>query len=122
MKKAFLWLLVYLAPLLVAAQECTQSPSAEPPSAQLATAPTPGHPLDPNDVAILTGHATGPAAATYGAPYAPGVMYGYPGPYSFGYGQRFGFHGFFFPRSGRFGAPFFHAPFGPFFFSGFSGR
>jgi hypothetical protein len=102
-------------------QECAQKPTEpQPPLAQ--SAPTPGHPLDPNDVAILTGHARSSAPAAYGTPYAaPTVVYGYTQPYSFGMGQRFGFQGFFFPRSGRLRAPLFGGPFAPFFFSGFTG-
>jgi hypothetical protein len=125
MKTAFLLLLACLAPLMVVGQECAQTPtSSQPPEAQPSSAqaaqpaPRPGHPLDPNDVAILTGHAKGQAAAYT----APTVVYGPMAPYSYGSGTRFGFHhGFFFPRSRRFGAPPFFPPFGPFFFSGFAG-
>ncbi len=136
MRTAFLLVLVCLMPLAVLGQECAQKPpEPQPPSAQSAQpaplaqqpqpAPTPGHPLDPNDVAILTGHAVGSNAAR--SPYtAPTILYSYTGPYSygstnrywFGPGHRFGFNGFFFPRSGHFGAPFFGGPSGLFFFSG----
>ena len=123
--KTFLLLLFCMAPLLVSGQECTQTPAdQQPPEPQSSAvqsaqpAPKPGHPLDPNDVAILTGHARGPVAAAYGTAYAP--MYAYPAPYSYRNGQHFGFNGFFFPRFGRVRAPFFGPPFGPFFFTGFA--
>jgi len=141
MRIAFLLLLACLAALAVLGQECApKPPEPQPPSAQIAPAPveqpapsaqraqpapTPGHPLDPNDVAILTGHAVGSNAAH--SPYmTPTILYDYTGPYSygstnrywFGPGHRFGFNGFFFPRPGRFGAPVFGGPSGLFFFSG----
>ena len=130
MKNAFLLMFFCLVPLLVVGQELvggeentervTESQPAEPqPTAfqSAQPAPTPGHPLDPNDVAILTGHARGPASAAYSTPT---IVYGYTPSYSYGYGPHFGFHGFFFPRSGRVHAPFFGSPFGPVFFTGFA--
>ncbi|HVP52297.1 MAG TPA: hypothetical protein VMT05_09320 [Terriglobales bacterium] len=138
MRTAFLSLLVLLlvclAPFAALGQECTQKPpepqapweqsasqsEAEPaPQAQwLQPAPKPGHPLDPNDVAILTGHPVGGYARS---PYPNTTVYAYMDPYSYGYsnrswfgsGWRFGRNGFFFSRWGRFGSPF-----GRFSFSG----
>jgi len=138
MRIGLLLLLVYLAPLAARGQEGAQKPSEpQAPSEQSAQppaqaqwpqpAPTPGHPLDPNDVAILTGHPVGPPTAR--SPYAaPTILYTYTAPYSYGYanrygfgpGGRFGFNGFFFSRPGPFGAPFFGNPFGRFSFSGFA--
>ena len=112
MRTALLVVVICLAALAVAAQEGAQKPTwVQPNWPQVAPAPD-----RPNDVDILTGHA-----ARRSSYPAPTVVYGYTQPYSYGRGDRFATHGFFFPR-GRGRAPFFGAPFGPFFFSGFSGR
>jgi hypothetical protein len=145
MRITFLLLLICMVSLAVRGQDCAQKASepqapaeqsAQPPSERYAQpappaqwpqpAPQPGHPLDPNDVAILTGHPVGPPPAR--SPYGPPMLYTYTAPYSYGYanrygfgpGSRFGFNGFFFSRPGPFGAPFFGSPFGRFSFSGFA--
>jgi len=144
-------LLICLVPLAVMGQESVQkqpepqvvSEQSAPPSTELPAeapvvqpfppaqypqpAPKPGHPLDPNDVAILTGHAASGNANR--SPYPNTIVYTYMGPYSYGYsnrtwfgpGQRFGFNGFLFSRRpGPFVQPFFGGPFGRFSFTGFA--
>jgi len=146
MRFALRLFLIFLVPLAVMGQESAQKEpdqqvtseqSAQPPTELPAEAPVvqtvppaqypqpapkPGHPLDPNDVAILTGHPVG--GNTAHSPYASTILYTYTGPYSYGYpnrcwfgpGPRFGFNGSFFSRPGPFIGPFMGGPFGRFSF------
>lgn len=70
MRKAFLVVLALAVPGLLLAQEA--------PPAQPAPAPKLGHPLDPADVAILTGKTRAAAPAAYSLYVMPYGYYTYP--------------------------------------------
>jgi len=109
MKTTCLWLLLLAAPALFA-QEASPKPSTP------QTAPVLGHPLDPADVATLTGRSQTSVPAAYRTPYGTPQVY-YPSEMWSGDGRwDWGAQGVFFGHAGRRNRMFFrgNGPFLPF--------